>query len=668
MKINVFSTPAYYPDKQEIQKSNTKNPSFGLIKLEYKDAAKAKSLIKDLALPEIVKSKKDSLIIELYNLFEPYIIEEGNLKAKSTYILEEVIQDIKVLFLELICKIGKNTNIEYLISKIDEYKPDKNLVKQEWRKELSLDTPLTEHSKSSLGDFITEDNLTVPQSAEEIDKIKTTLNHTIQSSTDLPPKTISRLKARSKGKTYKEIAEEENVSSDRVNTAVHTGILRIQAKNGTIPKEDKKRISELSEILGIKFEDGLKIVSNNYIFRYLYPETINKNVETSAKLLKISKEEFIKAALKKTQLLYQSPDTLNENIEILGQLLGVNKRELIQTALKDPHLFYQSPQTLNKNAETLAELSGIPKKELIKAILRNPSIICQSPETLNKKAETSAKLFDISKEEFVKAALRQPQLFYQSPQTLNKNAETLTELSGIPKKELMKAVLRNPAIICQSPETLNKNTETSAKLFDISKEEFVKAALKQPQLFYQSPQTLNKNIETLTKLLECKKEELIKAALSQPSLFYQAPATLNKNIELSAQNFNMTKKDFLKIAFKYPALFYLAPESLLRHSKLLSYYRQIQNKKDTTSVTACFASDKKIYTDIFVHLMQSNGHSKYNHKETINRLPEILNTYKDSVCLIKIPANEVTDDVIKFIEEYSTKILGENVFEFTIVN
>ena len=639
-----------------------KNPTFGLIKLEPKDLNKSEQLLRNFISCKQVETQKNSLAVELYNLLKPYLDKEAKKKASHYYILKEVISELKVKFMEIINSANNKTGIDNIIEELNTYKPSKNISKPEY-KHKSIDVPIPGRSRALYSDLITKDNLPIPQSEIEIDNIRQTLANTIESS-DLTIKNKNRLTKKGAGLTYDEIANEENNALSTVYQSIKKGVLKIQKANNTLSEENKKQITEFAKILGISFDEALQAATRAINILSLSPDKLKNNVKKSAGILGLPKNEFIKITLRQPQLLLVKPETLRQNAEKTSDMLKIRKTDFIKAAINQPSLFCMSPETLNKNIEASAAILEIPKSDYIKTALKCPSLLYQSPITLNKNVEMTANLLQLSKNEFIKAALRYPQLLYQSPETLNKNVEVSAKLLEIPKENFIKAILKQPSLLARVPESLKKNVETSSDLIGIQKEDFIKIALRYPSLFYQSPETLNKNIEKAANLFGVTKSVLAETSLNFPQLLCLSPENMNKNIEKSATLFEMSKNELVKTALDYPIIFSLKPETLQKKSKIITYYKKLQNKNEKISILSSMKSFDTHYKNILNYLVRKNVDKEVLKKKVT--LPELL-TSSTGTIKIQLPQSEVAEDFIKFAEDYSTKIVGKNIFEFTII-
>ena len=650
----------------QINSYKINNPSFGLIQLKPNDLNKSEKLLEKIVAPNLTIKEKNTFAINLYELFVPYLQQEAKLKAKSTYVLEEVFSDIKVKFWEFIYEMSDKNIINDLILKIDEYKPHKILSKFKYS-EHSLDEPLPKAKHKTYMEFITSENLPIPQSEVTIEEIKNKLNNEITSA-KVTPLSKRRLIHRSKGLTYSDIAKKEGVGAATARKSVKKGIIQLQRKNNVISEENKMQILNIAELLGTTFEKALDLVTTHIQILSSSSEVITRNIETLTKDLKISKVNFVKIALKHPLLFYQKPETINKNIDKSAELFGISRDKFITVALKVPQLFSQNTETLRSKIDTFTKLFEISKIEFLKVALKHPKLFSQKPETLYKNIDKSAELFGIQRKSFINAALRQPPLFYQSPQTLNKNVKTFAKIFKISMEESVLAALKIPQLFSYSPQTLKKNIETVAKKLRVLEEVYIRVALKRPQLFAQKPETIDNNVKTSAKFLNINKSTFIQAALKQPQLFYQKPETINNNVEEAARVLGISKSDFVKMALKQPSLFYQKAETISRKSKIINYYRTLKHEdtKQKISIRNFSTSDENLYKNIFIHIIQNKYFPKLNKNEIKTKLPELLSPFNDTIT-IEIPSFELVEDFIKFAEEYSKNLVGKNILKVLIL-
>ena len=643
---------------------NDKLP-FGTIKLTPADLTQTKRLLKNIAQNKDNTKRKNSFAINLYKVFLPYLQQEAKQKAKASYALEEVFSDIKVKFWEFIYDINDKNDTNSLIQKIDKYVPSRILSRLKYN-ERSLDDFIPNTKKLTLAESITSEQLPVAQSEIKKEEIKHRLDTEIMS-TRMSQSTRRRVKARSKGLTYSEIAEKEGVGVATVRKSVNRGILTIQNQNGVISEKNQLLISRLANLLCTTFDKVLNMVIAHIEILSSSPEVIKRNIEVFPRDFNMSKKEFIKIAFEQPLLFYQKPETINKNIESSAKIFNISKEQFLIIASKRPQLFSYNPETLDNKLKSLIELLETPKEEIVKIIFKQPQLLTQNPKSFNKNIENSAILLKIPKTSFIKAGLKHSALLYQKPQTLNKNIESAAKIFNITKEEYIEAALKRPQLFSCLPETLNRNIEDTAKKLDITKEEYIKLALKRPQLFNIKPETVNKNVKTSAKLLSINKSEFIKAALKQSQLLYQKPETINKNTEASAKVFGMSKAAFVKMALKQPSLFFQNPETLAKKVKIINYSNKFNQKTKTAAPSgrSVLNSDEKLYKNILFQIMQKKIFTSLTKTQVELKLAEFLNSSKD-VIAIEIPKFDYVEDFIKFAENFSRKVAGKNIFQFTV--
>ena len=639
--------------------------SFGIIKLAPSDLNQSEKLLKNITKNKDNLESKNVFAIDLYKVFLPYLKQEAKLKAKASYNLEEVFSDIKVKFWEFIYEINDKNVIDDLIQKIDKYHPNKLLSRFNYQ-ERSLDDYIPNSRSITFVDSITSDQLPVAQSEIEAEDIKNRLDVSIKKAR-MTKSTRLRVKRRSKGLTYGEIAAQEGVGTATVRNSVNRGILQMQKQNGLISEKNQHLISNLSDILSTTFDKVLNMVTSHIQILSSSPEVIKRNIEAFTKEFKISKNEFVKMALKNPLLLCQNPKTINKNIETSAKIFNISKEQFISIALKRPQLLSYKSETLENKINSFAEMLETSKEESIKILLKQPQLLSQKQTTFNENIEESAKLLGIPKASLIKAGLQQPALLYQSPKTLNKNIESAAKTFDIPKEKYIEVAIKKPQLFSYLSETLNKNIKETAKKLRVSKEKYIQVAIKRPQLFNMKPETVNNNVETSAKILGISKSAFTNAALKQPQLLYQKPETINMNVEASAKILGISKSAFVQMALKQPTLFYQKPETLSKKVKIINYYKTIKQTQTTTNIPSRYviSSDEELYKNILVQIMQNNHFSSLTKSEIKVRLAELLNSSQDIIA-VEIPKFDYIEDFIKYAENLSIEATGKNVFQFTI--
>lgn len=251
--------------------------------------------------------------------------------------------------METLNGITNKTTADTVIKEIELYKPNRDCLKLKYKKETSIDINVySDNERIKVSDKLTNENLPVPESAVNIEnyrkKLKNLFNKTIHSAD------MRRcLKKREAGKTYVDIASEEEVSIITIRNAIKKGALKIKYNtDGTLLPEDLQKITKLSQVLGIKEKLLIRTVLKCPQLLSRKPETLLKNLEESAKTFNIHLAEFAKAALNYPSLFYQKPETLLKNIEESAKIFDVTTSQFMSAALKFPELMYRKPETLLK--------------------------------------------------------------------------------------------------------------------------------------------------------------------------------------------------------------------------------------------------------------------------------------------------------------------------------
>lgn len=647
-----------------INTQNITNQSFGLIKLSNKDRLRSEELVKNLIEQKLSIHRRNTISLDLYRIFEPYIQEEGMLKARVSYVLEEVISDIKVKFWEFINDINNNNSVDDLIERIDKYKPRRELLKLKYLTK-SFDEPLPNRQRETKVERMTIENLSVPQAEVEKEEIKEKLSKTINEQ-DITKTTRNRLRKRGKGLTYVDIASDEGVSSTTARRSVIQGVLKMQKINKTLSKENEAKVLNLANVLCIKFNEALNMAIKSIGILEISPQKLLQKVNDISKILRIPQKNVIKILLKNPSLYNIKLETINKNIEFSAKVLDISEEDYIKLALKLPSLFYRKPESLCKNIEASSYVLGISKSDFTKILLRQPSLIIFKPESLNKKVESYVKVLGVQKADFIKAALKQPALLCHKPKTLYENIKSTSRILKISKEDLVKAALKQQTLLSIKPETIKTHIETTSSLLGIPKEEFIRVGLKKPSLICQNSETINENVKTSAKLLGVTREEFIKAALKQSNLFCQRPETIINNVSESANYLGISKEEFIRAAMRKGSLFYQKPTTLHKKVKIINYCRKIKNCAESIKITgAVCRSDEDLYKDLLVYIIQQKCYPNIKLKEIKTRLPELLNSQQSQI-VAEIPYSDVAEDFIKFAEGYSKETTGKNVFEFII--
>ena len=648
MKINYFSNQI----------------SFNSIQLSQYEKAKS-----DLILSQFNSNSynKDCLKLELLDIFEKHIEKESDTKAKGIYYKEDFSQKMYLKLFEILNE-AENITTEMIVKTLNAILPANEELKENHRLGIkSINKNINNDIEKPLETILTEDNLPKLSStvSEEEREKKLNIINKLGLDSNLSQEELEILNSRASGKTYKEIAKENNVRIATIWNKFSKAITKIQNCKNILP-EEYDNISQMllgKYSLSITKEELKKIlIKNPYIFK-LSENKISQIIEQAANLLNIPPESYVKAALKHIALLWQTPELTINNVDKTCELLDIEKDKYIQAALKQPTILSLRPDTVNSNVNKVAELLNIDKKTIIEIAYKYPGILYQKADTTFKKVCDTAKLLEIDTNTFIQCAIKHPALFSIAPKTIIENITKSAEMLNLDKKSYIKAALKRPSLFYQKPETIVNNIKKTSEYLNIDKNYFAKAALKQPQLFYQKPETLLDNATKAAKLIGMDLHSFIQVAIKQPQIFYQNPESIASNLNKAAKLLNLSLNDYISIVLKQPVLFYQKPENVEKKIKILKYYKEIQGKKTDTFYYPTNSNDI-LYEKILNYLVKISDKLKnaIDEKNFINYLKEKNKTYN-----FIIPTNELTKDLILFAQEFSMKNFGKQIFSFKII-
>ena len=216
------------------------NPKFCAIQLSAKEAERAQTCIKQLADFNLDKKAKQILKNRMFDVFDKHIKEESAKRVHKVRCYKEVLSEMYLKFAELLDDIKNNFTLELFIRKLDDYKPSKDTLKGEYIS-TSLDAGVFRSCESiRKADLITSKDLPNPISAIEIENCRIRIGKAIEEG-DLSPLIKERLHKRTEKMTHSDIAKEENINERSLTESLRKGTLRLQNKNGTIPKNTKTK-------------------------------------------------------------------------------------------------------------------------------------------------------------------------------------------------------------------------------------------------------------------------------------------------------------------------------------------------------------------------------------------------------------------------------------------
>ena len=76
-------------------------------------------------------------------------------------------------------------------------------------------------------------------------------------------------------------------------------------------------------------------------------------------------------------------------------------------------------------------------------------------------------------------------------------------------------------------------------------------------------------------------------------------------------------------------------------------------------------SEDKLYQDILAFIMQKKCYPQLTREEINKRMPELLNSCS-GIITAEIPKSDVAENFIKFVNDYSVKITGKNIFNLSV--
>ncbi len=610
--------------------NNQYNLNFRSIKLsaeETKRAAKGIETLKSSLSPK----QKQIIKNDLFDVFNKHLKREVAIKKRNTHIYKDVLAELYLYFSELLNNIQNNPTLEIIVEKLNKYNPSDDTFKPEYVNE-SLDYKIGKDGfTETKADRITEENLPVPKSAIEKEKETEQLNSLINKA-NLSDVISRRIQKRIEGQTLKAIAKEEQVDVRTISESLRKGILRVKKSIDNMPPEYIEKAKELATIFGCTEEKAIKIISLHTDFLSKKTKTMLHNIKRTAELLECTEKELIDAGLKQPTIFGMKPETILQSIEKKAQALKCEKKKLIQLALKkQPALFFLRNETLENTIKGSSNIIGCTEQEFITLAFKEPTLFYMKPETIQKNIQESTTLLKCTKEDFIHAVMKQPSLLYYQPKTLKNNVDKSSKLLKCSVESFINAALKTGSLLYQKPETLKKNVHMSAKMLGITEEEFIKMALRHPPLLCLKPETIKHNAEEMAKVLNISVKEYVKQISGSPTILSQKPETLKKKIEIN------------------------------------NYFQKIKNEQPKINLLQC--SDDKLYSRILAYLIQQLKDKKLEQYVKVRRnfdLTTFIKANSDRKFSFEIPADEVAEDFVNFVQETSVKTIGKNIFKFKI--
>jgi len=465
--------------------NNENCTNFRAIKLSESEIKKSENIIQGLVKSGISSIEKNHLQRKLFDIFSPHIYKESVLKSKSYYIFDDVLSEMYLKFSELLNNIKKNTSLETFVNTLNEYFPSRETRKGKY----FYRTTDKDHTIDLLVFREQQELDNIDNKSAEVTAKKKNLNKHLKK-VKISDKAQSRFQQKLSGLNYSEIGRREDISHSSARASVMKVVIKMQDKEGTLPKNYSEKARSIAEVLDCNETTIIKAAFKWPTIFDQNPETIEARIKQSAELLKCSLQDFKKAVVKEIQLSCINPETLQNNITKLSQLLKCPKDKLVKTALHYPQIFYRNPEVLNNNMEQLAQSLKCTKVELINAIFRQPILLCRTPESIISNVTLTSELLGCPPEEFTKTALKQPSLFMRTPKSIEENVNKSAELLKCTKEEFTSAGLKHGALFTIRPETLFDNAQKTATLLNMSEATFIQSALRKPSYFCMKPESL----------------------------------------------------------------------------------------------------------------------------------------------------------------------------------
>ena len=397
-------------------------------------------------------------------------------------------------------------------------------------------------------------------------------------------------------------------------------------KSAIEKENDKERLDTLF------YKTNLSQVVERRIQKRMKGQTF-KDIAKEENVSDITVWESVRKGILKIQLdnNLSIPERYSDRIKELALILQCSENDAEKIVLKHTNLLSKNIEIIKINIKKSSELLGCTEQEFIKISLRDPTLLNLTPQTIKENIKNSAIMLNCSEEDFIKAGMKQPCLFYYKSETLKNNVNKSAELLDCSTEDFVKAALKIGTLFYLKPENLKNNAQMSAKLLNISETEFIKMALRQPPLFNLKPETIKHNAEEMAKIFHIPLEKYVKQFSTRPSTFCRKPENLKKKIQIN------------------------------------NYFQKI--KKEPLQNNILLISDDKLYSRILAYLIQQLKDKNLEKFVKVRRefdLEAFVKSNADKDFSFEIPADEVAEDFVKFVQEASVKAIGKNIFEFKI--
>lgn len=275
-------------------------------------------------------------------------------------------------------------------------------------------------------------------------------------------------------------------------------------------------------------------------------------------------------------------------------------------------------------------------------------------------------------------------------QTNIRNLEGLSEKfssEGLTYWQCLKAAKTNPFLLVHKPETLERNIREVADRFSqygITHENHLKNALRHPPLFSMSPETLENGMKEKAQLFAddgLTIEELFKMAKSQPNVYTINAQSLNKKVNEIAQDIGCERAQVLEIFKAHPTTCSLDPKEIIKKFTFLKYVEKnkffdagktLPNDAELTKIVLRKSLTNSMELNYLILLRNkiSAGLPKGN-KLPFDHLKDAIEKFirqnNGEITELKMPADKLANDFIKFVEKFSKSIVGKNIFNIKLV-
>lgn len=361
----------------------------------------------------------------------------------------------------------------------------------------------------------------------------------------------------------------------------------------------------------------------------------------------------------------QIPVNYKETAVQFAESLGCTTEDALSFICKMPQIKYLSLTNIWNHISGCSNLLNIPKERYIKLGIQKPNYFCYNHETKAQNIQDCSEIMHCTYDFYIKLCKKDPSLSNIKPKTLQKYLNDKTKLFGCPPGDMIKTTNRMPAFIYTKLSTMKKYIKKLTEVLQCSREEAIDFIMEQPSAMFYKKSLLKKRIKDGAKILGCTEEEFAKLCLKQQTLITLSTETLKTHVEDTSKLLGCTKEAFIELCKTRPTLLCMNPELLKQKNDILNYYKKIKNEATSTTLLS-LDSTNTLYMRILAYLLNKNYDAKINIMYSNKYMPEYLKQ-ADKIYKLKIPDDTAAKGFTDFVQEYSTKILGKNIFEFEII-